>query len=199
MVWISKFQCLKCCWVQPCSCVHTVLPGDRQRWWLPWRAPRHPSLESWTMQESTASDSCYFLSQWSGKRKPSKVGELLTMQNPRTRKHKMTWSDWNSKTRKMQLWRLRDKDGEIRLSWWRQGWYVEKENSVKLFWHCNCKLVSTGYKYKSKHFSCSWGIQKIALPWTIFALFSSTEVYLFSNLQCKIKKELIKNKYAQQL
>lgn len=152
-----------------CLCAFSPSWG-RQRLWLPWWAPRLPSLESQTMQESTARDSCYFLSQWSGKQKPSKVGELLTMQNPR-RKHKMTWSDWNSRTRKMQLWKLRNKDG-------RSGYPEEGKDDV---WRRKIQLrsfdtvVSTGCKSKSKHFSCSLGIQNIALPRSILELFSCAE------------------------
>lgn len=169
-----------------CSCP-IVLPGDRQRLWLPWWAPRLPSLESQTMQESTASDSCYFLSQWSGKRKPSKVGELLTMQNPRVRKHKMTWSDWNSKTSKMQLWKWRDKDGrwgyhdEGKDDEWRRKIQLKSFDTVNVNWWALVVNTNPNISHAphASAFPCARGIHKIVLPWTIFELFSSIEEKLF--------------------
>lgn len=75
---------------------------------------------------------------------------------------------------------LRDKDWKMKLWRWRQGG-VELENSIKVFWYCDCNLVSTGCKYKSKYFSCFLGIQKISFPEIFLSCFPVQKV-LFSQI-----------------
>lgn len=124
-----------------------------------------PSWSHSTMQTSMAIDFCSFSVSmvWKNKRP---VRWENSWQHKIQEQENTKWLGVTKRTRpdRCSCGDLRDKDWGMKLWRWRQRWDVEKENSNKVFWYCKCKLVTTGCKYKSKHFLCFLGIQKTPLP-----------------------------------